>query len=48
MAARGAWSKEQVTNKILETLNFNEGTYVLVRYSENSNYFASHYVELEF
>ena len=31
-----------------ETLNFNEGTYVLVRYSENSNYFASHYVELEF
>ena len=31
-----------------ETLNFDEGTHVLVRYSENSNYFASHYVELEF
>ena len=31
-----------------ETLNFDEGTYVLVRYSENSNYFASNYVELEF
>lgn len=31
-----------------ETLNFDEGTHVLVRYSENSNYFASNYVELEF
>lgn len=31
-----------------ETLNFGEGTHVLVRYSENSNYFASSYVELEF
>ncbi len=31
-----------------ETLNFNSGTHVFVRYSENSNYFASDYVEIEF